>query len=125
PGRRRSRHPRGRLLRADRRGCTVSVAVLRAEVAKAATLPATSVAVAVTVLGCLGPTVLNALYSRDLMESGAALVPADTSPVEAAYAACPLGTVGAIVLGVVAISSEYTSNSTDAGGGRQISATLA
>jgi ABC-type transport system involved in multi-copper enzyme maturation permease subunit len=48
-----------------------------------------------------------------------------TSVFEAAYAAVPLGTVGAVVFGVVVMSSEYTANSADAGSGRQITATLA
>src|SRR5699024_3039198 len=35
-----------------------------------------------------------------------------------------LGTVGAIILGVTVVSSQFAINSPDAGGGRQISATL-
>jgi hypothetical protein len=49
----------------------------------------------------------------------------DTSPIEAGFALIPtIGVLGPIVLGVVAISSEYTPNSGDAGGGRQIITTL-
>ncbi|WP_163542075.1 ABC transporter permease [Occultella kanbiaonis] len=49
---------------------------------------------------------------------------ANTSAFEAAFAAMPLGTVGAVVLGVVMISSEYAANAADAGAGRPITATL-
>ncbi|MFY7064637.1 ABC transporter permease [Nocardiopsis changdeensis] len=95
-----------------------SVGILGAELRKAASLPATGVAVLVALLGSALITLLNALSARSGTEGL-------TSPFEVGYAAVPLGTVGAVVLGVVVVSSEYTSNSPDAGGGRQITATLA
>ncbi|PZG21290.1 ABC transporter permease [Micromonospora craterilacus] len=97
---------------------------LAAEVRKTATLPATFVALAVAVLGPIAITILNAFTVRNALRTGRVDLVADTSPVETAFAAIPLGTVGAVILGVVVISSEYTVNSTNAGGGRQLTATL-
>ena len=95
-----------------------------AELRKTATLPASLVAVAVAALGSLLITLLNAFGVRDAIDSGQLDTIGYTSPVEAAFAALPLGTVGAVIIGVVAMSSEYTANSPDAGGGRQVTATL-
>ncbi|MFC3999186.1 ABC transporter permease [Nocardiopsis sediminis] len=95
-----------------------------AELRKAATLPATLVAIAVAALGSLAITLLNSVNVRAAIDSGRLDTVAYTSPVEAVFAAVPMGTVGAVILGVVVISSEYTANSPDAGGGRQITATL-
>jgi ABC-2 type transport system permease protein len=99
--------------------------VFAAELRKAVTLPASHGALAVAVLGSLGITVLNAVSVRNALRSGHPELVGYTSPIEAAFSAFPLGTVGAVILGVVVISSEYTANSPDAGGGRQITATLA
>ncbi|WP_433532834.1 hypothetical protein ACQPYA_12990 [Micromonospora sp. CA-263727] len=96
-----------------------------AELRKTVTLPAALVAIAIAALGSLGITLLNTLNVRSAIQSGQLESVAYTSPVEAVFSAIPLGTVGAVILGVVAISSEYTANSPDAGGGRQITATLA
>ncbi|MFD2795936.1 ABC transporter permease [Promicromonospora vindobonensis] len=96
-----------------------------AELRKAATLPASWVAVAVTLLGSAGVTALNAFAARSALGSGAQQDGEFFSAFGTAYAAVPLGTVGAVVLGVVVMSSEYTANSTDAGSGRQITTTLA
>ena len=96
----------------------------RAEIGKLAALPAAWVAVAVATLGSLGITVLNAVGVRDAVAAGESATLGYTSAVEAAFSAVPLGTVGAVVLGVVAMSSEYTPNGAEAGGGRQITATL-
>lgn len=97
---------------------------LTAELRKTATLPATSAAVAVAVLGTAGITVLNSFSVRDALRSGRTELVAYTSPVDTAFSAVPLGTVGAVILGVTAISSEYTANSSAVGGGRQIAATF-
>ncbi|GAB2595661.1 hypothetical protein [Kribbella endophytica] len=94
-----------------------------AELRKTLTLPSTAVALAVAVVGPIALAVFNAFHVRDALTSGQTDV-AYTSAAEAALSAVPLGTAGAMVLGVVVISSEYTANSTDAGGGRQISTTL-
>jgi hypothetical protein len=95
-----------------------------AETRKALTLPAVFAGLAVAVLGSLAITLLNSFSVRNAVASGNPELVADTSPIETVFAAVPLGTVGAVVLGVVVISSEYTANSSDAGGGRQITATL-
>ncbi len=98
---------------------------LTAELRKAATLPATWAAFAVTLVGSVGVTALNALTTRAALASGESQEWGFFSAFGTAYAAAPLGTVGAVVIGVVVFGSEYTSNRTDAGGGRQITATLA
>ncbi|RGE22414.1 ABC transporter permease [Leucobacter sp. wl10] len=98
---------------------------LAAELHKTLTLPSTWVALAVTILGTAAITVLNANYARSAIASGDVWDRGLLSPFETGYSGMPLGTVGAVVLGVVAIGSEYTAASTDAGGGRQITTTLA
>ena len=95
-----------------------------AELRKTITLPASLVAIGVALVGSLGVTLLNSTYARAAISGDPRFAGIDTSPVETAFAATPLGLVGAVILGVVAFSSEYTVNSTDAGGGRQIAATL-
>ncbi|GAB3811309.1 ABC transporter permease [Kribbella italica] len=95
-----------------------------AELRKAVSLPATAVALAVAVIGPIALAVLNAFNVRDALASGRTDGVRYTSAAEAALSAVPLGAAGAMVLGIVVISSEYTANSTDAGGGRQISTTL-
>jgi len=99
-------------------------ATAAAELRKAATQPATAVAAAVSVLGCVGISALNAVHVGDALAAGRPDLVGYTSAVEAVFSAAPLGTVGAVVLGVTAISSEYAVNSPDAGGSRQILATL-
>ncbi|MGC4940574.1 hypothetical protein [Kribbella sp. DT2] len=98
--------------------------LIAAELRKTLTLPSTAVALAVAVLGPIALAVLNAFNVRDALRSGETDSATYTSAAEAALSAVPLGTAGAMVLGIVVISSEYTANSTDAGGGRQISTTL-
>ncbi len=97
---------------------------IASELRKAVTLPAGLVAIGVAVAGSLALTLLNASYARSALSGDPRFDGYDTSPVETAFAAAPIGLVGAVILGVVAISSEYTPNSPDAGGGRQITATL-
>jgi hypothetical protein len=96
-----------------------------AELGKTATLPGSLGAAAVAMLGSFGITVLNSVGVRDALRSGRPDLVGYTAPAEAVFSAVPLGTVGAVILGVLVISSEYTTNSPDAGGGRQITATLA
>lgn len=95
-----------------------------AELRKTATLPGAWAGMAVAVLGSVALTILNAVTVRGAVTSGQPERVADTSPFETAFAMMPLGTVGAVVIGVVAMSSEYTAARTDAGGGRQITTTL-
>ena len=99
---------------------------LAAELRKAVSLPATWAGIAVALLGSLGITLHNSFTARNAIAAGRAdELLASTSPFETGYAAAPLGAVGAVIIGVILISSEYTANSPDAGGGRQLTTTLA
>jgi ABC-type transport system involved in multi-copper enzyme maturation permease subunit len=86
---------------------------LSAELRKAVTLPASWAAASVGLIGSLVITLLNA-YAVRAHPDGQAF----TAPLEIAFSAAPLGTVGATVLGVTVFSSEYT-------GDRQIATSLA
>ncbi|WP_030106606.1 ABC transporter permease [Actinoalloteichus caeruleus] len=97
----------------------------RAEFHKAVSLPGVRAGLVLTLLGSIALTLLNAFSVRAALDAGRHDVLAGTSPAETAFAAMPLGTVGAVVIGVLVIGSEYTTNSPDAGGGRQITTTLA
>lgn len=96
----------------------------RAELRKMTTLPATLIAVAISMCGTLGLTLLNTVGIKSDLENGRLDQLGYTSPIEAVFSSVPLGTIGAIVIGVIIVSHEYTPNSTDAGGGRQMSASL-
>ncbi|GGM21240.1 ABC transporter permease [Promicromonospora citrea] len=95
-----------------------------AELRKAVTLPAVRAAVLGTVAGSAGLAALNAVGARGALGAGAAGAGPVPSAFDIAYTAAPLGAAGAVVLGVVAMSSEYAASSADAGGGRQVTATL-
>ncbi|KAB8171203.1 ABC transporter permease [Streptomyces sp. 3MP-14] len=86
------------------------------EFLKAARLPATWAVLALTCLGSLG-VVLMAARREARLGAGAA-------PADVAFDAVPLGTVGAVVLGILAVSGEYRTNSPESGGGRQLTTTL-
>lgn len=88
----------------------------RAELRKLASQRDAAVGVVVAVLGPALVTLLNALSARSTSSP-------KTDPAELAFAAVPLGTVGAVVLGVAAISGEYAAN--PSASGRQITASLA
>ncbi|RGC65251.1 ABC-2 family transporter protein [Micromonospora sp. MW-13] len=96
-----------------------------AELRKATTLPAVWAGIAVALFGSAAITLINAFSTRAALDAGHPEARAFTSPFETAFAAMPLGTVGAVVIGVVIFSSEYTAHSVEVGGGRQITATLA
>lgn len=86
--------------------------VVAAEWRKTVTLPSSWAGAAVALFGSLLITVLNA-YAVHADPHGRAF----TAPLEIAFAAMPLGTVGATVLGVTVFSSEYA-------GERQITTSL-
>ncbi|RMI45200.1 ABC transporter permease [Streptomyces triticirhizae] len=88
------------------------------EFLKAASLPATWATLGLTFLGTLGVVLMSARREARL-DPGAGASPADL-----AFDAAPLGVVGAVVLGVLAVSGEYRTNSPGAGGGRQLTTTL-
>ncbi|AIY00419.1 hypothetical protein ART_0820 [Arthrobacter sp. PAMC 25486] len=97
-----------------------------AELRKTATLPAAWAGVAVALLGSVAITVLNAFTVRGAVAAGTPEMVADTSAFEAGFTAMPIvGVVGAVVIGVTAIGSEYTADRAESGGARQISTTLA
>jgi hypothetical protein len=98
--------------------------LLYAELRKAATLPAVWIGLAVALLGSIAVTVLNSLAVGRALADGRTGAVSFTSPFDTAFAIMPLGTVGAVVIGVVVFSSEYTANNADAGGGRQVLTTL-
>jgi len=86
------------------------------EFRKTLTLPAALVALGIALFGTIAVSLLVA--------SSSAGHAAHSTPASVVFNTVPLGTVGAVILGVIVISSEYTANTPDAGGGRQISATL-
>lgn len=96
---------------------------LAAELRKATTLPAVWAGIAAALVGSLGITVLTAVTAGS-STGGAEGLLTHTSPFESGYSAAPFGTVGAVVIGVILMSSEYSANSPDAGGGRQLTSTL-
>lgn len=99
---------------------------LAAELHKAVTLPATWIAAGVGVGGTAALAVVNGWTVRSAYAGGRPEMVADASPFETALMPAILTmSVTAVVLGVTTMSSEYAANSTDAGGGRQISTTLA
>ncbi|TCC07832.1 ABC transporter permease [Kribbella soli] len=85
---------------------------LRAELTKLTSLPGVWIAVAIGLVLPAGVTVLNASNSRSVPS-------ADTGFRELA-----IGVVAAIVIGVVAISSEYLAEGEESGGSRQITTSL-
>lgn len=95
-----------------------------AEFRKLVSLPSTFLAVGICVVGTLGVAALNANSLRTKLASGNTGSLVDTSTVDVGFDALVLGAIGAILLGVTIISSEYTPNS-DVGGGRQILTSLA
>lgn len=109
-------------------GANSIVDTVGAELRQAATLPAVWAGAAVTVVGSAGLAVLNAVSVRGAVDSGQAdLVygSSPTSPFESGFTAMPItGVVGALVIGVVVIGSEYTADRAESGGGRQIATTL-
>lgn len=96
-----------------------------AELRKLVTLPGIWIALAVTVLGSVAITLLNALMQRDAVLAGDTSRLADTSTFESSFAAAPvIGVVGSVVIGALAIGSEYTADRAESGGARQIATSL-
>lgn len=95
-----------------------------AETGKILTLPGVWAGIIASVLGTIAITAMNAVQAASALDEGEADLFGPISVFETAFAAAPLGTIGAIVVGVLAVSSEYAPNSPDAGGSRQITSTL-
>ncbi|MGW5706363.1 ABC transporter permease [Amycolatopsis japonica] len=85
----------------------------RGELRKLASLPSVWAAVAI---GVLLPAALTFLNARAAARRG--------GTVDLGFQELAFGVVGAIILGVVAVSSEYTTEGENAGGGRQITTSL-
>ncbi|WP_067140172.1 ABC transporter permease [Microtetraspora malaysiensis] len=93
---------------------------LAAEAWKLASLPTVWIATAV---GVLVPSVIAGITASATL--GAITRGAGTVPgVDTGYQELAFGVVGAIILGVVGISSEYFTESEESGGGRQITTSL-
>lgn len=100
------------------------VRTLAAELLKCLTLPGVWAGLGVMIVGSTALTLLNAVIARQALVAGQPERLASSSPFETAFAAMPLGTVGAVVIGVLVVSSEYAPTSVEAGGSRQITTTL-
>ncbi|WP_433514580.1 ABC transporter permease [Nonomuraea sp. CA-143628] len=94
---------------------------IAAELRKLLTLPSALFALALGALSTLGFAAMAANSLRDQLDRGES---AYTTTMEVGFDLIPMGAIGTIVLGVVIISSEYAANRKDAGGGRQILASL-
>lgn len=95
---------------------------LAAELRKLSSLPSLWAGVVTTVVGMAALAWLNTVRVRSDPAVGADVLSA--SPFGIAFAGAPLGTVGAVIIGVVAFSSEYAVSDVEAGGSRQISTSL-
>ena len=92
--------------------------IFKAELFKLVSLPAIWLA-----LGLLVPATVGAITSvsaLDAINRGTETA----AGVDAGYQELAFGVVGVIILGVAAVSSEYFTESEEAGGGRQITASL-
>lgn len=96
--------------------------LLRSELHKALTQPATWIGSATSVLACGTLTVFLASTARTTMASGSTEY--SSSPLTLAAESLPLGTIGAVIVGVTLVSSEYSAASEGLGGSRQITTTL-
>ncbi|WP_433271606.1 ABC transporter permease [Actinosynnema sp. CS-041913] len=98
---------------------------ISAEIRKLVSLPSTFIALGIAVVGTLGIAALTASSLRGKLASGNTESLVDTSTIDIGFDVMPVGTVGAILLGVTIVSSEYTAGNSDVGGGRQILTSLA
>jgi hypothetical protein len=98
--------------------------MFRAELRKLLALPSALVAIAISVLGTTAIAALNGSSARAAFAAGRAGALAHVSTIDASLDGTLIGTIGVIVLGVVLVSSEYTTNRSEAGGGRQILTSL-
>ena len=95
-----------------------------AEFRKLASLPSTLVSIGITLVCSVGITALNASQIRAKLAAGNTGSIDHTALVNTVLNGPSMGVIGMIVLGVVIISGEYTANTSDAGGGRQILTSL-
>lgn len=97
---------------------------ISAELRKVVSLRATLVAVVLCVLAAPTIALLNASSLRARLDAGDAESLTRWPATEVGLQSAILGAVAAVVLGVVIMSSEYTVNATEAGGGTQITTSL-
>jgi hypothetical protein len=95
------------------------VSPVRAELRKLLGLPTARVGLVLGTLTAPLIVLLNAPYTRHAIDSGTLTDTADLGLRDLG-----VGLIGPMVLGVVAVSSEYTSTGDDAPGARQLTATL-
>ncbi|MEU4619368.1 hypothetical protein AB0G04_05205 [Actinoplanes sp. NPDC023801] len=96
------------------------VNLIHAELRKLLGLPTAWVGLVLGLIAAPALALLSAGATRQAIERGIAGDPSDT-----AFQPLGIGLLGALILGVVAVSSEYTSSGEDAPGARQMTTTLA
>ncbi|MDO4887400.1 MAG: hypothetical protein Q3979_01655 [Actinomycetaceae bacterium] len=101
-----------------------ALAAFRAEVLKLATLPAAWVASSLSVVVPLALTALNSRTVRRALETGNEGDLASSSTVDSGFSDVAIGVIGPVILGVVAVSSEYVRSVSRLGGGRQLATTM-
>lgn len=97
---------------------------LRAELLKLASLPATWVGAALTVVLPVALTALTGSQFAHALRTGQLDALVSTSTTDEGFGQLMFGLVGISVLAVVSVSSEYARNSRDVGGSRQITTTM-
>ncbi|XID92692.1 ABC transporter permease [Paenibacillaceae bacterium WGS1546] len=93
---------------------------LAAELSKLFSLPSVWIALVAGLLVPAGVTALNAVSIRNAMAQGSETAVG----IDFGYQELAFGVIGAIIIGVVAVSSEYFTESGESGGGRQITTSL-
>jgi hypothetical protein len=93
---------------------------LAAEASKLASLPAVWIA---TAAGVLVPGVIAAITASSTLGAITRGAAAEAA-IDTGYQELAFGVAGAIILGVVGVSSEYVTESAESGGGRQITTSL-
>lgn len=94
--------------------------VLAAELSKLYSLPSVWIGLVTGLLVPAAVTALNAVSIRDAIARGSETA----AGIDFGYQELAFGVIGAIVIGVVAVSSEYFAESGESGGGRQITTSL-
>jgi len=94
------------------------------EFRKLATLPAIYIGLAIMVFGSTALTAYNATYVQQALLAGTPDAVGFSAPIEAVMSTVPLGTAGAIIIGVIAMSSEYATDQNNPTSSRQIVTTL-
>ena len=99
--------------------------ILRCELYKTFTLRSVWIGIAVGIFGNAAICMMNSLTIRSAINDGDTSMLADTSPLGAAFSGLPIATVGAVVIAVMAVGSEYTASTVQGDESRQLTTTLA